>query len=95
MLTHTSKDEPPKFSSIPICVKLIGAQQLPISNLDTYCVIQYGSRSIHRTKPFAPKVSKTARLSRALRINRLFGVGSAEQILQKSLQNPIWTTRED
>jgi hypothetical protein len=91
---HATDDDPPKLSTFSILVELIGARQLPAYNMEVYCVVQYGSKTIHRTKPFAPTVSRAARLSKALYINRLFG-GSGEQILQKSLQNPIWTIQED
>ena len=82
-----------KFS---ILMELIGARQLPIQEeLETYCVVQYGARTIHRTKPFVPDISKSARISRALHINGLFGGGSSEQILRKQLQNPIWTIQQN
>jgi hypothetical protein len=86
----------PKETSkpFPVLFELIGARNLPVTNMETYCVIQYGPRTIHRTKPFSPEISRAARITQALFRNRLFG-GSEQPILQRSLQDPIWTVQED
>ena len=91
-----SKVQPRKLlSRAPVLAEIVGARHLPISDMDTYCVIQYGSKSIHRTQPFSPKVSRATQFSRALRLNLLFGRANAAQLLERSLQNPIWTILED
>ncbi len=81
-------------SSIPILLELIGARNLPLANVETYCVIQYGPRTIHRTKPFSPRASRASQITQALFINRLFG-GSKQSLLQRSLRDPIWTIQDD
>ena len=78
-----------------ILVDIIGARWLPIENMDTFCVVQYGSVKIHQTKPFAPALSRATRLSRALQIHRLFGSIEFDRLLNRSLQNPIWTIKEN
>lgn len=85
-------------TSCPILLDIVGARWLPLEDMDTFCVVQYGARKIHRTRAFAPTLSGAARVSRALRFHRLFGGDGAatrERLAQRSLQNPIWTVRED
>lgn len=85
--------------SFPVLFELIGARNLPVTNMETYCVVQYGARTIHRTKPFAPKISRASRISQVLSLNHLLFSGGAlsseQHLLQKSLRDPIWTVQED
>jgi hypothetical protein len=92
----TAEEDSPKMTTkqFPVLFELIGARNLPVTNMETYCVIQYGPRTIHRTKPFSPHVSNASRITQALFMNRLFG-GSEQELLQRSLRDPIWTVQED
>ena len=74
--------------SFPLLLEIISARNLPVTNAETYCVVQYGLHTIHRTKPFKPK--RTSRISRAL---RLFGGGATPS--QDSCRDPIWTVQDD
>jgi hypothetical protein len=54
---------------IPVLMEVVGGRNLPVGwnaeTVETYCVIQYGIQTIHRTVPYAPKVSRVERVSRA------------------------------
>lgn len=83
-------------NKFPILLEVIGARNLPATNMLTYCVIQYGVKTIHRTKPYIPKIGKAALLSQAFAMNRLLGKDSGGHAgLMKTLKNPIWTIQED
>eukprot|EP00977_Amphora_coffeiformis_P016528 scaffold5139_cov155-Amphora_coffeaeformis.AAC.3 len=74
-----------------VLVDLVGACHLPIQNMDTYCVVQYGTKTIHKTQPMVNYLSNATRLSRALwRLSSQ----RAERLYQQGLQNPIWTVQE-
>ncbi|KAG7343502.1 C2 domain containing protein [Nitzschia inconspicua] len=89
-----SSSNAPSF--FPVLVELIGLQHVPVSNMETYCVMQYGVETIHRTKPYTAKVTKTEQVSRLFRI---FGESSdasgVETVLQRKYENPIWTIQHD
>jgi hypothetical protein len=77
----------PRKEAFPVLFEIIGARNLPVDNMETYCVVQYGARTIHRTKPYSsPK--QTSRISRAL---GLFTTSRAAD----QFRDPIWTMHED
>lgn len=87
LVSNAAVVNPHNPESFPVLFEIIGARHLPVVNMETYCIVQYGTRTIHRTKPFAPK--HISRISRAL---SLFGSSSkaADQF-----RDPIWTVQED
>ena len=85
--TPTKKNE--QGSSFPLLFEIIGARNLPVDHMESYCVVQYGPRTIHRTKPFSPP-QQTSRISRAL---GLFGGPSPHAA--DPFRHPIWTMHED
>ena len=83
----TKKNE--QGPSFPLLFEIIGARHLPVDHMESYCVVQYGPRTIHRTKPFSPQ-QQTSRISRAL---GLFGSSSSQAA--DPFRHPIWTMHED
>ncbi|KAG7372677.1 C2 domain containing protein [Nitzschia inconspicua] len=83
-------------SCFPVLVEIIGVQHLPVNNMESYCVMQYGIETIHRTKPYTAKVTKTEQVTRLFQI---FGDSSDatgfKTVLQRKYQNPIWTIQHD
>lgn len=99
---------------VPVLMELIGGRDLPIAInadvMDTYCVVQFGTQTIHRTMPFAPKVSSVERVSRAFRLSDDGNSGCSptngdgggttgrqkrRTRLERDVENPIWTVHHD
>ena len=88
-------------NTIAVLVELIGARHLPLIKLrrgaqvqqrmETYCVVQYGTKTIHQTTPHTPNLSSLSRFSRAL---WRMSSRRAATLHARSLQNPIWTIQE-
>jgi hypothetical protein len=95
--TTTLKDETiaeNMSTSFPVLVEAIGCRHLPVWDMESYLVVQYGTQIVHRTKPYVPKMTKTERVSRLVQI---FGGNSSNTVSNtaRNLNNPIWTIRED
>jgi C2 domain len=91
-------------SCFPVLVEIIGVRHLPVSNMESYCIMQYGTQTIHRTKPYVAKVTKAEQVSRMFQIFGGSGSGSGgdagsngnnNTALQRNYQNPIWTIQHD
>jgi len=76
--------------AFPVLFEIIGARNLPVTNLETYCVVQYGTRTIHRTKPFSANIHQKSRISRALGLFTNSSSGASDEF-----RDPIWTIHED
>eukprot|EP00934_Nitzschia_sp_Nitz4_P008182 Nitzschia sp. Nitz4//scaffold92_size79448//72925//76351//NITZ4_005405-RA/size79448-augustus-gene-0.27-mRNA-1//1//CDS//3329560228//8172//frame0 len=81
-----SKDDVPASPKrCAVLLEIIGARHLPLADRNTYCVIQFGPKTLHRTKPFVPKINRTAQL--------FSWRGHPTQT--RSLRDPIWTLQDD
>lgn len=84
------------LESFAVLLELVGARNLPVHEHETYAVIQFGGRTIHRTKPYNPKISKAMKIRKALRVHKLFQNSSTNPtLLERRFQNPIWTIQEN
>lgn len=66
---------------IPVLMEVVGGRNLPVggnaAHVETYCVIQYGIQTIHRTAPYAPKVTRVEKVSRAFALTGDGGGGGS------------------
>lgn len=103
----------PELPPFSILMEVVGCRNLQftghddkdskICNLETYCVIQYGLETIHRTLPYkghtlSSNPSKAARIGKALKRGLAKvggGSGNVVDPLAQALRNPIWTIQHD
>jgi hypothetical protein len=72
-------------TSLPVLVEMIGVRNLPLdSNMECYCVIQYGTKIIHRTQPFVAKATKTEQVSRMFQV---FGTSAGTGSIGSGIAN--------
>ncbi|CAB9526353.1 expressed unknown protein [Seminavis robusta] len=100
------------FPNVPpfsILVEVIGARNLHIGDMDssfmeTYCVVQYGTRTVHRTLPYRGNTadqtgSRAKRFGQALKqmvVDRYYSdKDDGRQEKATTLLNPIWTIQHD
>lgn len=99
------------LTSFSVLLEIIGGRNLPVGNLmEPYCVVQFGPRAVHRTKPVSPRITRHDRLGRLVEWFGGSGNGNGGSInkngdgnatntvltkLQRQLDNPVWTVHED
>ena len=99
----------PELPPFNILMEVIGCRDLLFTDapnesnchFETYCVIQYGLKTVHRTMPYRGHISssnpsKAARIGKAFKqgLQKVAG-GDASDAVAESLQNPIWTIQHD
>ena len=99
----------PELSPFNILMEVIGCRDLLFTDatnesschFETYCVIQYGLETVHRTMPYRGHISssnpsKAARIGKAFKqgLQKVAG-GDTSDPVAESLQNPIWTIQHD
>ena len=101
----------PELPPFSILMEVIGCRNLLFApndessisgHFETYCVIQYGLETVHRTLPYRGHISlsnpsRAARIGQAVKqgLLKVGGGGDTTDPVAQSLQNPIWTVHHD